>query len=134
MKLYLPCLLALFALPLAAQQASIFERLQAKNLSRVFLDTPSPRGEHYVYLDDANLNSGVGLNPEIRVQPGTRGVTTVVHTFTRARLCSAEGDFSIGNIRLLNAHLAQRGIQLRTIFELNQPVEIEVRDRVPSNE
>lgn len=125
MKLYLPCLLALFALPLAAQQSSIFDRLQAKNRSRMFLDTPSPRGVHYVYIDDSNLNSGIGLNPDIRVQPGTRGITTVVHTFTRARLCS-EGDFSIGTIRLLNSHLAQRGIQLRTTFELSQPLEIEV--------
>jgi hypothetical protein len=133
MKPLLPCLLALFALPLAAQQSSIFDRLQAKNRSRMFLDTPSPRGVHYVYIDDSNLNSGIGLNPEIRVQPGTRGVTTVVHTFTRARLCS-EGDFSIGTIRLLNAQLAQRGILLQTIFDLNQPMEIQVLERVPSNE
>lgn len=138
-KLYILFLLAIFALPLAAQDSStvrpasitegVFERLQVKNRSRLFLDTPSPRGEHYVYLDDFNLNSGQGLSPEIQVQPGTRSVTTVIHTFTPSRLCAPGSDTSIGTIRLRDAQLALRGIQLRTIFDLEQPLEIEVRER-----
>jgi len=130
--------LAILALPLAAQDRStirpasttegVFERLEVKNRSRLFLNMPSPRGEHYVYLDDFNLNSEEGLSPEIQVQPGTRGVTTVVHTFTPSRLCLPD-DTAIGTVRLRDAQLAPRGIQLRTIFELQQPLEIEVRER-----
>jgi hypothetical protein len=143
-KLYILFPLAIFALPLAAQNAStirpasategVFERLQVKNRGRLFLDTPSPRGEHYVYLDDFNLNSGEGLSPEIEVQPGTRGVTTVVHTFTPSRLCSPGSDTSIGTVRLRDAQLALRGIQLRTILDLKQPLEIEVREQGRSRE
>lgn len=139
MKLHVLFPIAIFALPLAAQDAStirpasttegVFERLQVKNRSRLFLDTPSPRGEHYIYLDDSNLNSGEGLSPEIRVRPGTRGVTTVVHTFTPSRLCSPESDTSIGTVRLRDAQLALRGIQLRTILDLEQPLTVEVRER-----
>ena len=141
MKIHALLLLVGFALPLAAQESStigtaegIFGRLEVKNRSRLFVDNPSPSGQHYVYLDDYNLNSGVGLDPEIRVQPETRGVTTVVHTWTRTRISSAQGDFSIGTVRLLDAQRALRGIQVRTIFDLNQPLEIEVRERVQSNE
>lgn len=139
MKLYILFPLAIFALPLAAQTTStarpatttegVFERLQVKNRSRLFLDTPSPRGEHYVYLDDYNLNSGEGLSPEIQVRPGTRGVTTVVHTFTPSRICSPGSEASIGTVRLRDAQLALRGIRLKTILDLKQPLEIEVRER-----
>lgn len=131
--------LVIFALPLAAQSTSpaklpittegVFERLQVKNRSRLFLDTPSPRGEQYVYLDDYNLNSGEGLSPEIQVRPGTRGVTTVVHTLTRSRLCSSGNEASIGTVRLRDAQLALRGIRLKTILDLKEPLEIEVRER-----
>lgn len=139
MKLQVLFPIAIFALPLAAQSTSsakpasttegVFERLQVKNRSRLFLDTPSPRGEHYVFLDDYNLATGEELSPEIQVRPETRGVTTVVHTFTPSRICSPGSEVSIGTVRLRDAQLALRGIRLKTIFDLKQPLEIEVRER-----
>jgi len=139
MKLQVLFPLVVFALPLAAQSTSptrlpsttegLFERLQAKNRSRLFFDTPSPRGEQYVYLDDRNLNSEEGLSPEIKVQPETRGVTTVVHTLTPSHIFSSESEASIATVRLRDAQLAPRGIRLKTLLDLKEPLEIEVRER-----
>ena len=138
MRLYILVPLAIVALPLAAQESStsgpasttegVFERLLVKNRAPLFRDTPSPRGEYYIYLNDFNLNSGEGLSPEVQVRPGTRGVTTVVQTFTPSRL-SLESDASIGTVRLRDTQLAPRGVQVKTILDLQQPLEIEVRER-----
>ena len=139
MKLQAVFPLALLALPLAAQSTSsakpvsategVFEHLQAKNRSRLFLDAPSPRGEHYVYFDDYNLSTGEELSPEIQVRPETRSVNTIVHTFTPSRICSPGSEISIGTVRLRDAQLALQGIRLKTILDLKQPLEIEVRER-----
>lgn len=137
------CLLPLF-LPfqLAAQTSSptsatesagasivTFERLEAKNRSRFFSDLPSPGGEHYIYLDDYNLNTGDGLSPEIQVQPQTRRVTTVVTSFTPIRLNRATGEASIGTVRLRNAEASPRKIQIKTTLDLKYPIRIQVRER-----
>ncbi len=123
------------ATELSAAAATTFERLQAENRSRLFSDIPSPRGEHYVYLDDSNLGSGEGIAPEIQVQPGTRSVTTVINAFTPNRLRLAGDEASIGTVRLLEADAASREIHLKTRVNLQHPlrVRVRVRERTRSN-
>lgn len=106
-----------------------FERLQAKNRARLFSDVPDPRGQVYNYLDDLSLTSGEGLSREVRPQAGTRGVTTVVNAFTSNRLTLPESESSIGTVRLREADSAHREVQVKTLFNLQQPLRVRVRER-----
>ena len=106
-----------------------FERLQAKNRARLFSEIPDPRGQVYNYLDDSSLASGEGLSREVRPKAGTRGVTTVVNAFTSNRLTLSESESSIGTVRLRGADIAHREVQVKTHFNLQQPLRVRVRER-----
>lgn len=130
----------LFAGPLLAQEApplvttdpsdvGVFDQLRAKNRSRLFKGLPSPRGDHYVYIDDANLASGQGLSPEIQLQPNSRSVEVVVHTLTPNQVSLAGDEASIGTVRLRQAESAPRQIEVKTTIDLQQPLRVRVRER-----
>ena len=135
------CLLFLFASPLLAQEASplvttapsavgVFDQLQAKNRSRLFQNLPDPRGNHYVYIDDANLASGQGLSPEIQLQNDSRGVKVVVHALTSNQVSLAADEASVGTVRLRETASAPRPIEVKTTIDLQQPLHVRVRERI----